>query len=61
MRGSKKSSGGAVAATRANDGELFNNSNYKSTVSGFYGQDKGKSNALGGNPSTVEEEFVENL
>lgn len=60
MRGSKKS-GGAVAATRAIDGEIFSNPNYKSTVSGFHGQDKSKSNALGGNPSNVEEDYIENL
>jgi len=58
MRGTKK---GAVAPTRAMEGEVFNGSNYKSTVSGFYGQDKPKSNALGGHPSNVEEELIENL
>lgn len=60
MRGSKKS-GGAVAPTRAVDGEVFSNANYKSTVTGFYGQDKPKSSALGNHPSSVEDELIENL
>jgi hypothetical protein len=43
------------------DGEIFTNANYKSTVTGFHGQDKSKSNALGGHPSSVEDELIENL
>ena len=61
MRGTKKSGGGAVAPTRAVDGEIFQNSSYKSTVSGFYGQDKPKSNVLGGVAANVEDELIENL